>query len=354
MRRKTNSLLSSKRVWSKQLQLQGLRREISTSLLVVPILLPRRELRNVLLRHVLFESSWVWKTFLLFSPFSPSLHPMLTKHLLPSSLFSQKPKISQKHSVNDPHTQHRHIPSPASSEADLFSWHISCEWHPKSISRVKRERGSIMIFGGMMLRLRLLFCSLSLLRLSRMYVSRIDAPLFFFWRFFFWKKRGKECFLGAKGNADWRFFVSCYFCCASDPIRNWKRCLDFDSWEYRKSFKGEWVSKEEEEVSTLSLPLFLFSLTDRWTQQMYYVDEILYMLVMPIIKIAILCTYLRIFTNIKFKRLVYGTIGLNVAYAIAFSLITIFQCTPVKNVCLTLPTPRDTDLIHSFIYSCCY
>lgn len=89
-------------------------------------------------------------------------------------------------------------------------------------------------------------------------------------------------------------------------------------------------------VSTLSLPLFfLFSLTDRWTQQMYYVDEILYMLVMPIIKIAILCTYLRIFTNIKFKRLVYGTIGLNVAYAIAFSLITIFQCTPVKNVCLT-------------------
>lgn len=80
---------------------------------------------------------------------------------------------------------------------------------------------------------------------------------------------------------------------------------------------------------------------------MYYVDEILYMLVMPIIKIAILCTYLRIFTNIKFKRLVYGTIGLNVAYAIAFSLITIFQCTPVKNVCLT-PTIL-TLLIHLFV-----
>lgn len=84
----------------------------------------------------------------------------------------------------------------------------------------------------------------------------------------------------------------------------------------------------------LSLSLPLFSLTNR-SKQMYYVDEILYMLVMPIIKIAILCTYLRIFTNIKFKRLVYGTIGLNVAYAIAFSLITILQCTPVKNVCLT-------------------
>lgn len=84
---------------------------------------------------------------------------------------------------------------------------------------------------------------------------------------------------------------------------------------------------------------------------MYYVDEILYMLVMPIIKIAILCTYLRIFTNIKFKRLVYGTIGLNVAYAIAFSLITIFQCTPVKNVSrqYILPTPYIYSFIHSFM-----
>lgn len=55
-----------------------------------------------------------------------------------------------------------------------------------------------MIFGGMMRRLRLLFCSLSLLRLSRMYVSRIDALPFFF--FFEALKlslgREKECFWG--------------------------------------------------------------------------------------------------------------------------------------------------------------
>lgn len=52
-----------------------------------------------------------------------------------------------------------------------------------------------MIFGGMMLRLRLLFCSLSLLRLSRMYVSRIDAPPFFFLKsFFFWKRKRKGVF----------------------------------------------------------------------------------------------------------------------------------------------------------------
>lgn len=135
---------------------------------------------------------------------SPSLSPPLESNVFQcekshankpspaSSLFSQKPKISQKHSVNAPRTPHPHIPSPASSEADLFSWHISCEWLPKSIFRVKRERGSIMIFGGTMLRLRLLFCSLSLLRLSRMYVSRIDALPFFF---FFWKRK-RSVFLG--------------------------------------------------------------------------------------------------------------------------------------------------------------
>lgn len=59
-----------------------------------------------------------------------------------------------------------------------------------------------MIFGGMMLRLRLLFCSLSLLRLSRMYVSRIDALPFL-------KKKKRKIFLdkgrifcGGDGNAD--------------------------------------------------------------------------------------------------------------------------------------------------------
>lgn len=59
-----------------------------------------------------------------------------------------------------------------------------------------------MIFGGMMLRLRLLFCSLSLLRLSRMYVSRIDAPPFLFLELSFEFGRGKEGFFGGEGNAD--------------------------------------------------------------------------------------------------------------------------------------------------------
>ena len=65
---------------------------------------------------------------------------------------------------------------------------------------------------------------------------------------------------------------------------------------------------------------------------MYFIDEVLYLTALPIIKIAILCTYLKIFTNKYFKWLVYGAIGLNVAYAITFILITIFQCNPVENV----------------------
>lgn len=56
-----------------------------------------------------------------------------------------------------------------------------------------------MIFGGMMLRLRLLFCSLSLLRLSRMYVSRIDAPLFLFWKLLNLEEEEKRSvFLGGR------------------------------------------------------------------------------------------------------------------------------------------------------------
>lgn len=60
-----------------------------------------------------------------------------------------------------------------------------------------------MIFGGMMLRLRLLFCSLSLLRLSRMYVSRIDALpfFFFFWKVFsFEEEEERSVFFGGEGK----------------------------------------------------------------------------------------------------------------------------------------------------------
>lgn len=54
---------------------------------------------------------------------------------------------------------------------------------------------------------------------------------------------------------------------------------------------------------------------------------------LPTIKIAICCTYLRIFQTKAFRQLVFIAIGLNVAYAITFILITVFQCSPVSLVC---------------------
>lgn len=73
-------------------------------------------------------------------------------------------------------------------------------------------------------------------------------------------------------------------------------------------------------------------------RKFYYADEILYLTALPVIKIAILCTYLRIFQTQQFRKLVFVAIGLNVAYAITFVLITAFQCTPVQLVSGFCPT----------------
>ncbi|CZT24213.1 uncharacterized protein RCC_09931 [Ramularia collo-cygni] len=64
--------------------------------------------------------------------------------------------------------------------------------------------------------------------------------------------------------------------------------------------------------------------------ELYFIAEILYLVTLPAIKIGILCTYLRIFQQPRFRKLVYATIALNGAYAITFIFITIFQCAPVN------------------------
>lgn len=66
---------------------------------------------------------------------------------------------------------------------------------------------------------------------------------------------------------------------------------------------------------------------------MYYFAEMMYIVALPAIKIAILLTYLRIFQSKRFRMLVYGTLGLNLAYIVAFLLATIFQCSPINLVC---------------------
>lgn len=87
-------------------------------------------------------------------------------------------------------------------------------------------------------------------------------------------------------------------------------------------------------------------LADHLVSQFYYIDEILYLVALPTIKIAICCTYLRIFQTKGFRQLVFVAIGLNVAYAITFVLITVFQCSPVELVCVLfqLQASGDADM----------
>ncbi|USW58054.1 Putative extracellular membrane protein, CFEM [Septoria linicola] len=96
----------------------------------------------------------------------------------------------------------------------------------------------------------------------------------------------------------------------------------------------------------LAIPISAFSLEliklgfgrDVWTiphanitqlLKLYYFAEMMYIVALPAIKIAILLTYLRIFQSKHFRMLVYGALGLNVAYIVAFLFATIFQCSPI-------------------------
>lgn len=63
--------------------------------------------------------------------------------------------------------------------------------------------------------------------------------------------------------------------------------------------------------------------------QVYYFDEDIYLCILPLTKISILFTYLRIFPKKAFRIVTYVVIGLNVAYLITFVLITVFQCRPL-------------------------
>lgn len=51
-------------------------------------------------------------------------------------------------------------------------------------------------------------------------------------------------------------------------------------------------------------------------------------------KISICCFYLRIFPARNFRTLTYIVIGLNIAYLLAFVLVSIFQCRPIQGAWL--------------------
>ncbi|KAJ6031579.1 hypothetical protein N7540_002311 [Penicillium herquei] len=66
----------------------------------------------------------------------------------------------------------------------------------------------------------------------------------------------------------------------------------------------------------------------------YFWDELLYLSILPMTKISICCFYLRIFPERRFRTITYCVIGINVAYLIAFILISVFQCRPLPGAWL--------------------
>ncbi|KAF9699389.1 hypothetical protein EKO04_002689 [Ascochyta lentis] len=101
-------------------------------------------------------------------------------------------------------------------------------------------------------------------------------------------------------------------------------------------------------VVLLAIPPAVFSVfladnglgRDMWTLRdrqitnvlhFYFAGEIFYVLSLGVSKISILCFYLRVFPNKDFRRLIYGVMGLSMAYTVAFFFATTFQCTPVSH-----------------------
>jgi hypothetical protein len=78
---------------------------------------------------------------------------------------------------------------------------------------------------------------------------------------------------------------------------------------------------------------------DAWTlsfDQLYnfgkffYVEEFLYFLQIAMVKLSLLFFFLRIFPARSVRRVIWGTIGFTVVYALVFVFIGIFTCAPIS------------------------
>ncbi|EXJ56350.1 uncharacterized protein A1O5_12617 [Cladophialophora psammophila CBS 110553] len=64
--------------------------------------------------------------------------------------------------------------------------------------------------------------------------------------------------------------------------------------------------------------------------QVYFVDELLYIIIISLTKVAIICFYLRVFPEKNFRRIAFGTMAVTLLYMIAFLIVSAFQCQPVS------------------------
>lgn len=61
-----------------------------------------------------------------------------------------------------------------------------------------------------------------------------------------------------------------------------------------------------------------------------YVLTITYFLMVPIVKLALLFFFLRIFPKVWTRRLLWATIAFNITYGIVFVIVGVFQCRPIS------------------------
>lgn len=66
------------------------------------------------------------------------------------------------------------------------------------------------------------------------------------------------------------------------------------------------------------------------TEQVYFFDELIYLAALPMTKISILLFYLRIFPRRFFRNIAWVLIAINIAYLIAFNIISVYQCSPLE------------------------
>ncbi|KAH0832583.1 hypothetical protein FOPE_01153 [Fonsecaea pedrosoi] len=64
--------------------------------------------------------------------------------------------------------------------------------------------------------------------------------------------------------------------------------------------------------------------------KVYFVDEILYLIIISLTKVAIICFYLRVFPEKQFRRVAFGTMALTIAYMVIFVIVSACQCEPVS------------------------
>ncbi|KAI4860998.1 hypothetical protein F4820DRAFT_83025 [Hypoxylon rubiginosum] len=64
--------------------------------------------------------------------------------------------------------------------------------------------------------------------------------------------------------------------------------------------------------------------------KLYYIDELLYITVLALIKISMLFFYLKVFPKKSFRICTYALILINLVYAVVYDLLLIFQCNPIS------------------------